>query len=58
MKQIILTDRPVYLGRNCPYCGSKKTYTTCYINLGAPNIKCKNCRKEYYVSPEHKLDIK
>jgi len=42
----------------CPYCKAKDVWVTEYINLGAPNVECGSCGKQWVICPETKLHIK
>lgn len=40
-------------------CGSKNTWSTTYFGAGlsCPNVKCKDCGKEWVESPDTKLNF-
>lgn len=57
------TNTITILGLNVKYygiicdCGAEDCYPTNYLSIGAPNIKCKTCGKEWITSPTTKLHI-
>jgi len=56
---IELSAKPTKLdGEICPNCEKENVWFTCYIGMGAPNVRCHFCGFEWTITPKTKLEIK
>jgi len=57
-EKFILTDDMKWDGEICPFCGKKDVWFTNYINIGAPNLECRSCKKQWITCPKTNLEVK